>query len=155
MTNIKTALRLAAVIAMAEGVLGAQEPSYIQSERIQITESCPTVAKWLTQGLSASPHWQMLRYDEAFGLLSFRISAWNLTKAEIHGDITRDSKARNAHAEEMVFTLRSLVSSALSFGPGQGSRVDSCTITGALKYADKEGRALYSSGVAEKSFWGK
>jgi hypothetical protein len=126
-------------------------PQYVTSQRIQISESCPLVAKWLTQALVAGAHWQMLRYEPDLGILTFKvISSGNLKKADIRQYLTDGSdKAKNVHVDQLVFTLRSLVTSTLSFDDAQRSAADSCTIAAAFKFASKGGSALQSSGKME------
>ena len=137
-----------AVIALVAGCLDAAD--YPTSERIQIPQPCSLVAKWLTQTLSSGQYWQMTRYEPDLGLLTFKIVGLNLSKSQIHSNITPDSRAKNAHFEGVVFTLRSLVSTALSFDDGQKSVGDSCTVSSAFRYASKDGATLSSSGTAEK-----
>ncbi|MEO8049440.1 MAG: hypothetical protein ABI833_03405 [Acidobacteriota bacterium] len=51
----------------------ASYPQYPASQRIQISEDCRLVAKWLTQGIAPGSHWQLLRYDSDLGVLIFKI----------------------------------------------------------------------------------
>jgi hypothetical protein len=123
---------------------------YPTSQRIQISEPCPLVAKWLTQTLSAGPHWRMLRYEPEMGILSFKvISADTLSKAETRQYLTDYSrKLKHVRVDGLVFTLRSLVTSTLSFDNTQHSKSDSCTIASAFKFVGKDGVA-YSNGKME------
>lgn len=124
---------------------------YPTSQRIQISEPCQSVAKWITQGLLAGSHWQLLRYDPALGTLVFKIlSPGNLSKAEIRNYLAENAK--NAHGEQLVIVLRSLVTSTLTFEGTQRSTVDSCTIACAFKFAAKSGNVLQSNGRMESEF---
>jgi hypothetical protein len=94
----------------------------------------------------------MQRYEPDLGILTFKIIDMNLTKSDLRSGqwIDYDPKARNVHAEELVVTLRSLVTSTLSFDNAKPSTADSCTIAAAFKFVGKEGRTFGCSGVAEK-----
>lgn len=127
------------------------EPQYPTSQRVQIPEPCQLIAKWLTQALVAGPHWQMPRYDSGLGVLAFSVvSADRLTKAEIRRYVADVSKKdRSVHPGQLIFTLRSLVASTVSFDSGQSSVGDSCTIAAAFKFVNKSGDALPSTGAME------
>jgi len=123
---------------------------YPTSQRIQISEPCPKIAKWLSQVLASGIHLQLLRYDADLGLLTFSITPTvALSKSEAHQYVDDSGKAKGVHAEQVVFTLRSLVATTLSFGDIQNSTADSCTIATAFKFADKYGAALPSNGKME------
>jgi hypothetical protein len=127
------------------------DPQYATSTRIQISEPCSSVAKWLTQGLSAGPHWELIRYDAALGLLDFRVLAsGNLNRTETKRYV--EGNAKNVHMDEVVFTLRLLVTSTLMFDNShdQDSAGGSCTLAAAIKFYDKNGTPVYSTGQFEK-----
>jgi len=90
----------------------------------------------------------MLRYEPDLGTLTFKIvSSPNLTKEQARFGVA--DKARNVHIAQVAFTLRSLVTSTLSFGDNQRPEGDSCTIAAAFKFAAKDGTPLTSSGKME------
>jgi hypothetical protein len=122
---------------------------YPTSHRIQISEPCPQIAKWLTQALAAGAHWRMLRYDRELGTLNFTvIDSGDLSKADIRQYLD-DKKAKHVHIDEVHFTLRSLVSSTLSFDNAPHSTGESCTIAAAIMYVAKNGSVALSSGNGE------
>jgi hypothetical protein len=140
---------LVAAIALVEFALGQSDPQYTTSQRIQITEPCSLVAKWLTQGLVAGPHWKFLRYEPDLGILSFQIiDSGDLSKADVR-QYTSDAKARKVHLDHLTVTLRSLVSSTLSFDGGQHAKADSCTVAAACGFANRDGTVVLSSGKME------
>ncbi len=68
-------------------------------------------------------------------------------------DVTDFVKKRDktVNISGIVFTLRSLVGTSLSFdGSPAKSAANSCTISTAFKFVSKNGRILLSSGAAEK-----
>jgi hypothetical protein len=122
---------------------------YPTSQRIQISEPCPQIAKWLTQGLAAGAHWRLLSYEPELGTLSFKVIATgDLGKADTRQYLD-DKKAKHVHIDEVHFTLRSLVSSTLSFDDAPRSTGDSCTIATAIMYVAKDGSVPFSSGNGE------
>jgi hypothetical protein len=128
------------------------DPEYPTSSRIQISESCANVAKWITQSLTSGPHWELVGYQPDLGLLKFKvISMGKLNRAESREYLAaEDSRAKNVHAALLEFTLRSLVSSTLSFDGGQQqSTGGSCAVAAAFKFVDKNGTAVSSSGKME------
>jgi hypothetical protein len=91
---------------VAPSLASAQaDPQYVTSKRIQLSEPCSLVAKWLSQALLAGPHWQLLGYEPDLGLLTFRVVAsGNLSKADIRQYLRDDSKkARKIRTEQLVF----------------------------------------------------
>jgi len=132
----------------------AQQPdSYPTSGRIQISESCPQVAKWLTQAFIAGAHFRMPNYEAELGTLTFGVvDSPVLSKAEVVRYI--DGRAKGVRIEGLAFTLRSLVSSTLSFDGANTSGGDSCTISSAFKFVGKNGVA-FSNGTMEKELLGK
>ncbi len=135
-----------ALFCLPTVAFGQQYPT---SHRIQISEPCSQMAKWLTQVLASGGHWRMLRYDPELGTLNFKVlSSGRLSKADIRQYLD-DKKAKNVHIDEVHFTLRSLVSSTLSFDNAPASKGDSCTIAAAIMYVAKDGSVALSSGNGE------
>jgi hypothetical protein len=130
------------------GSASAQNQPYPTEHRMQLSESCPLVAKWLSQGTVSGAHWQLEGYDQGLGILTFKVIDMSLTKADIR-QLIDNPKAKNVHIDEVVFTLRSLVSSSLSFDGGRPSPGDSCTIAMAIKFVGKDGQRFYSNGIGE------
>jgi hypothetical protein len=112
------------------------------------------VAKWLTQGLIVGPHFQVVRYEPDLGILTFRVTdSGNLTKADVRQYIADVSTVdKRYYVSELVVTLRSLVTSTLSFDNAQPSVSSSCTIASAFKFVSKDGRVWESSGKMEAEF---
>jgi|GEM_PF-3001903 len=153
-SSIATAVGILWLSAVALGQSNTNDqadPQYPTSQRIQISESCPLIAKWLTQMLSSGAHWQLLQYDPDLGILAFKVSSMDkLTKADVRQYLVEDSKkTENVHADGVVFTLRSLVASTLSFNGAQQPSGHSCAIAVAFKFIGKDGTALASSGRME------
>lgn len=122
---------------------------YATSQRIQISEPCPQIAKWLSQAFASGAHWQMLRYEPELGTMSFKvIASGDLGKADTRQYLD-DKKAKHVHIDEVHFTLRSLVSSTLSFDNAPRSTGNSCTIAVAIMYVAKDGSLPLSSGNGE------
>jgi hypothetical protein len=107
--------------------------------RIQFSESCSSVAKWLTQAVAPEAHWEMLNYDPELGVLRFKVLQPPFSKAEIYQYV--QGKAKQVRAEGVVFTLGPLVTSTPAVG-GQSSNGDSCAIASAFQFAGKDGPAL-------------
>ena len=105
------------------------------------------VAKWLTQLFVSGTHWEMPRYEPDLGILTFRAISLSLTTTEARSNIAGRSK--NAHVEQLVFTLRSLVTSTLYFDNTPHTSADSCTIAAAFKFAGKDGSPYASNGKSE------
>lgn len=125
--------------------------SYPDRQRLQISEPCPLVAKWLAQGFAAGLHWQLVRYDSDLGTLIFKIvGVPDLTKEQANQWV--EGKSKHVHMEQVVFTLRSLVSSTLSFGDARQPEASACTIAPAFKYANKDGSPASSNGGMEALF---
>lgn len=123
---------------------------YPTGQRIQISEPCPKIAKWLSQGLASGIHPRLLKYDADLGLLTLSITPTvALSRSEARQYVEDSSKAKGVHALQVIFTLRSLVTGTLSFGDAQNSTAGSCTISTAFKFADKNGAALPSNGKME------
>jgi hypothetical protein len=123
---------------------------YPTRQRIQISEPCAVVGKWITQGLISGPRWHLLRSDLDLGLLIFAMTDSEMSKAEAQNYISDLSKKdKGIRVEQVAFTLRSLVSSRLSFENGPSSSGESCTISAALKFSTKDGRPLLSNGIME------
>lgn len=123
----------------------AARAQYPTSQRIQLSESCPSVAKWLTQGFAPGAHWQMLSYEPELGTLSFNVLGMaDLSKANTRQYV--DGKPKQVHIVGVIFTLRSLVTSTLSSGD-QTSSGDSCTIASAFKLMGKDGVAFSNGGM--------
>jgi hypothetical protein len=122
---------------------------YPTSQRIQIPEPCPLVAKWLAQAFSAGSHWQMLSYAPDVGTLTFKVIDMALTKGDIRRYVIADKKTSNVHVDQVVVTLRSLVTSTLSFDNAHHSSADSCTIAFAFKLVSKDGTVFGSNGNLE------
>ena len=93
-------------------------------------------------------HWQFLAYDREVGLLSFRIADGKLSKSEAK---TFAEQTKNVRADQIVFTLRSLVSSSLSFDGGESTKgAGSCTIAAAVKFVDGDQKPVPTKGVMER-----
>lgn len=126
-------------------------PQYSTSQRIQISEACPSVAKWLTQALIAGPHWQVARYDSELGTLTFNVvSIGNLTRSDIRQ--YTEGGSGPVHLSQVVVTLRTLVTSTLSFDGAGRAAGESCAIASAFKFVGKNGNVLYSNGNMEIEF---
>jgi hypothetical protein len=89
----------------------------------------------------------MLRYEPELETLSFKvISLGDLSKAETRQYLD-DKKAKHVRVDEVYLTLRSLVSSTLSFDNTPRSTGDSCTIAAAaVMYVAKDGSGALSNG---------
>jgi TonB family protein len=128
------------------------DSEYTTSQRIQIPEPCPLIAKWITQMLSSGSHLRLVSYEPELGLLTYQ-SVFSEPDPVLPADVTDFVKKRDktVNISGIVFTLRSLVSTSLSFeGSPAKSAANSCTISTAFKFVSKNSRILESSGMAEK-----
>jgi hypothetical protein len=122
---------------------------YPTSQRIQISEPCPAVVKWLAQGIVSGPNLQMQRYEPELGTLTFKaLLKDNLSKAETIKYL-EPTKTKNVRADQLAFTFRSLVTSTLSFDNAPHSTGDSCAIAAAFKFVSKDGASVFSNGKME------
>lgn len=162
----KVALRACLLVALSAICLAAapsgqdQPPSEGSTlgQRIQIPEPCASVAKWISQILASGSYLQFVSYQPDLGLLTYKtlFSASDPDPVSPM-DVTDFNKKRDktVNITGLVFTLRSLVSSTITFedAPSKAATA-SCTISAAFKYASKKGRILTSSGAAEKELLG-
>jgi len=147
------------LLILLGGVAWAQAQSSDQGyspliQRIQIPESCPVTAKWITQMLASGSRLRMVSYEPDLGILTYEsLSSASDPDPVSTSDVLKFDKKKDktVHITGLTFTLRSLVSSTISFQdvPSK-TKADACTISAALKFASKTGRVLDSSGLAEK-----
>lgn len=133
-------------------VFGQTAPPFPAASRIQIPEPCPLVGKWLGQGLATGMRLDMLSYDANAGVLTFKVSDMKLNRAD-PGVWYTGKFVKGARVERLVLTLRTLVSSSVSFAeapPSATVKASTCTIAGAFKIADKGGKPLASTGKMEE-----
>lgn len=151
-------LTLAAVgcfsgLSFGQSASGAQaDPQYPTSQRIQISESCPTTAKWITQMLSSGTYIKLVSYEPELGILTFQHIS-SEPDPVLPGDVIDFVKKRDktVNISGFVFTLRSLVGTSLSFQDSPSKiTMSSCAISVTVKFVSKNGRILSSSGLAEK-----
>jgi hypothetical protein len=133
---------LSVVVLLPMLALAQTVPDYYYptSQRIQISETCEKTARWLAQGMVPGHHWDLLRYEPKLGLVSFKIENSWLSKDKARA-FTGLAK-KNIRLDEVIFTLRTLVSSTVQFGNGAGESSGSCTIATAGKYVTKDGKAV-------------
>jgi hypothetical protein len=130
------------------GSASAQSQRFPMDQRIQLSEPCASVAKWLTQGFAPAGHWQLRSYEQGLGLLTFKLLDMPLSKADVRAYVD-DPKAKNVRGDQVAFTLRNLVSSSLSFDSAPASSGESCTIAAGIKFVGKDGQSFLSRGTAE------
>ena len=93
----------------------------------------------------------MPSYSPELGTLTFAVnsSLGNLSKADLRRYVDAPGKAKNVRVNQVMFTLRSLVTSALSFEGAKPSSGESCTISAAIKFVAKDGKAAETNGKME------
>ena len=121
------------------------------SPRIQISESCPTTAKWIAQILSSGTHIRFVSCEPELGILIFQHVSSEPDPVLPSDVVDFVKKGKTVNISGMAFTLRSLVGTSLSFqdSPSKIS-MSSCAISLTVKFVSKNGRILESSGLAEK-----
>jgi hypothetical protein len=122
------------------------------SPRIQISETCPTTAKWIAQMLSSGTYIKFVSYEPELGILTFQHVS-SEPDPVLPADVTDfvKKKDKTVNISGMVFTLRSLVGTNLSFQDSPSKiPMSSCAISLTVKFVSKNGRILESSGFAEK-----
>ena len=150
---ICTALLCFSSSALAQSGSNAQADSqYPLIPRIQISESCPTTAKWITQMLASGTYIKLVSYEPELGILTFQHVASEpdpVLPADVIDFVKKKDKTVNISG--FVVTLRSLVGTSLSFQDSPSKiTMSSCAISVTVKFVSKNGRILESSGMAEK-----
>jgi hypothetical protein len=147
-------IAFAVFLCSAIGASYGDQPDYPTKYRVQISESCPIVAKWLTQGLVSGAHWQLAKYDKDLGILTFNVVALgNLSRSDVRAYVSdAGRKSKGVQMDRMTITLRSLVGSELLFSDVPSAKSESCTISAAARYIDRKGNTYNSSGTMERQF---
>jgi hypothetical protein len=95
-----------------------------------------------------TPSWQ-----PELGILAFGITLKdNLNKRDARRYLENGNTARHVHLDQLVVTLRSLVASSLSFDSSSATPGDSCAISAAFKFVDKDGKHWSTNGAFEAEF---
>jgi hypothetical protein len=132
--------------------VGAAQTESASPARLQIPEPCPVVAKWLGQILSSGVNLRLVSYEPDLGILTYA-TLFSVSDPDpvLPSDVTdfNKSKDKTVNITGLILTLRSLVSSSLSFEDVPSQTATSCTISASLKFVSKKGRRLSSSGSAE------
>jgi hypothetical protein len=149
--NLNFASAAAVCLGFLSCAFGQADTHYATSQRIQIPEPCPVVAKWITQMLIGGTYWEAPNYTPDLGILTFRIkrSIGNFSRADTRKYTDPTERAKNVHADQVVFTLRSLVGSTLTVEGAPPSASETCTIAAAVKFVTKESTAVTTNGKFE------